>query len=60
MNKFYDSFTKNLHSFVGAGFDFQETPLFLPIYSRRNQYKPSVKLFERSDKREMNLRKLFG
>ena len=59
MNKFSDSYIKNLHSFVRRSFDVQEIPLFLPISSRRYQYKASVKLFVRSDKRNIHFRNLF-
>ena len=45
MNKFSDSYIKKLHSFVRTSLDLQEIPLFLPIYSRRYQYKAKVKLF---------------
>ena len=59
MNKFSDSYIKTLHSFVRTSFDLQEIPLFLPIYSRRYQYKAKVKLFGWSKKRKINFRNLF-
>ena len=59
MNTFSDVFVKNLHSFVRTLFDLQEIHLFLPIYSRRYQYKANVKLFVRSKKRKINFRNLF-
>ena len=59
MNKFSDLYIKNVHSFVRTSFDLQEMPLLLPIHSRRYQYKASVKLFVRSDKRKINFRNLF-
>ena len=59
MNTFSDSYIKKLHSFVRTSFDLQEIALFLPIYSRRYQYKPSVKFSAGNQKRKISLRKLF-
>ena len=59
MNKFSDFYIKTLHSFVRTSFDLQEIPLFLPIFGRRYQYKATVKLIVRSDKRKINFRNLF-
>ena len=54
-----DCYIKNMHSFVRTLFDLQEIPLFLAIYNRTYQYKPSVKLFVKSDKRKTNFRNWF-
>ena len=54
-----DCYIKNIHSFVRTSFDLQAMPLFLPIYNRRYQDKPSAKLFVPSDKRKINFRNLF-
>ena len=59
MNKLSDFYIKNLHSVVRTSSGLHEIFLFVPIYSRRYQYKASVKLFQQGDKRKINFRNLF-
>ena len=61
MITFSDTYITNLQSFVITLCDLKEIPLCncLTVYSRRYQYKPSVKLFARSGKRKINLQNLF-